>query len=78
MSRAAACKSWARCEPDWSPDGKRRACSMSRLLYLLDVDGKDTRIIPAQRGPGNDAAWSPDGKWLAFAGNSRGIIDDAG
>ncbi len=53
----------------WSPDGKRLACSMSRLLYLLDVDGKGTRIIPAQRGAGNDAAWSPDGQWLAFAGN---------
>ncbi len=53
----------------WSPDGKTLAISSNRLLYLLDPDGRATRMIPSQKGYSVEPDWSPDGKWITFSGN---------
>ena len=51
-----------------SPDGRHIAYGdNNRDLWVLDVaTGKQTRISPLREGIG-DFAWSPDGRWLAYA-----------
>ncbi|MFL6451523.1 MAG: winged helix-turn-helix domain-containing protein [Bryobacteraceae bacterium] len=60
----------------WSPDGKS-LCFTSELgpsthhaLFLMSLDSRRVRpIYPQATSPGGDtaAAFSPDGRWLAFA-----------
>jgi len=69
-------------EPAWSPDGKRIAFTSNRSLpdpdrtyntdiWLVAADSKDKGAHPTQvtTNPGEDhqAAWSPDGKWIAYS-----------
>lgn len=56
--------------PVWSPDSKKIAYGDKRLsLWYVDLEsGKSTKV---DTGPYDDdlpvpAAWSPDGKWLAY------------
>jgi len=64
----------------WSPDGKELALTSNRhrkgfvqpaetLLYRLSVRTKKIKEVPGQlRGVKTDVAWSPDGRYLAYAG----------
>jgi tricorn protease len=56
--------------PKWSPDSKRIAYSDKRknLWYLDLATGKSTRVDtdPLALGGPPDAAWSPDGAWIAY------------
>jgi tricorn protease len=66
--------------PSWSPDGKRIACSDKRLnLWYIDLDtGKSTKVDTAPYDddyPPDTVAWSPDGKWLAFARQLKNYLD---
>ena len=69
-------------EPAWSPDGRRIAFTSNRSLpdpdrtyntdiWLVAADSKDKGAHPTQvtTNPGEDhqAAWSPDGKWIAYS-----------
>jgi len=69
-------------EPAWSPDGKRIAFTSNRSLpepdrtyntdiWIVAADSKDKGAHPTQvtTNPGEDhqAAWSPDGKWIAYS-----------
>jgi dipeptidyl aminopeptidase/acylaminoacyl peptidase len=69
-------------EPAWSPDGKRIAFTSNRSLpdpdrtyntdiWLVAADSQDKGTHPTQvtTNPGEDhqAAWSPDGKWIAYS-----------
>jgi dipeptidyl aminopeptidase/acylaminoacyl peptidase len=69
-------------EPAWSPDGKRIAFTSNRSLpdpdrtyntdiWLVAADSKEKGAHPTQvtTNPGEDhqAAWSPDGKWIAYS-----------
>jgi len=60
--------------PDWSPDGRRLAFSVTDLdgtkdLWVADLDGSNAQRIVDCQAPcawADDAAWSPDGTAIAF------------
>ncbi|HEY1423253.1 MAG TPA: S9 family peptidase [Candidatus Acidoferrum sp.] len=69
-------------EPAWSPDGTRIAFTGNRSLpdpdrtyntdiWIVAADNKDkgAHLTLATSNPGEDhqAAWSPDGKWIAYS-----------
>jgi Tol biopolymer transport system component len=66
---------------EWSPDSRKLAlsrvqgCEGDTAVYVVDRDGTHLRRLTgvSKRAPdislyGLDAAWSPDGQWLAFLG----------
>ncbi len=65
----------------WSPTENVLAISIRddgsqrQQLYLLPVDGeKPAELIAGQEGDNREAAWSPDGKYLAFAASRNSNI----
>lgn len=58
----------------WSPDGRRIAVtkrdSDANRVYVMDADGSGLRRLAEIESTG--PSWSPDGRFLLFAGNPRG------
>src|SRR4029079_9928064 len=57
--------------PTWSPDGKHIAYTNSaddgsRQIFVIDVDGKNTKQLTKDGNFNCYAAWSPDGKQIAY------------
>jgi Tol biopolymer transport system component len=63
--------------PELSPDGRRvavmRTVQTNQDIYLLDSVGP-TRFTFAASGEQYEA-WSPDGTWIAFGSNRKGVYD---
>jgi TolB protein len=63
----------------WSPSGDRIAypqCLDGRCnLYVVNADGSGTRQVAANA---DHAAWSPDGRWIAFTHNDVRVISPGG
>jgi dipeptidyl aminopeptidase/acylaminoacyl peptidase len=67
-------------EPAWSPEGMRIAFTSNRSqpdpdrtynkdIWIVAPDNKDKGVTQVTSNPGEDdqAAWSPDGKWIAYS-----------
>ena len=60
---------------EWSPDSKQLACRMSPTGKPDDENATDLAVVAVSGGAvrtlgviGGDFAWSPDGRWIAWAG----------
>jgi Tol biopolymer transport system component len=54
----------------WSPDGSAIAVGRGRLLLVVQVDGSRVDTVTSDMDEG--AAFSPDGRWLAYASRETG------
>jgi TolB protein len=57
--------------PIWSSDGQQllfeRGEVFDRDLWVMDADGSNQRDVTGMTGDETDAAWSSDGRSIAFA-----------
>ncbi len=70
--------------PEISPDGKRVVYEVSRTnwednpferdLWIADTATGDGHQLTASKKSSTNAAWSPDGKWIAFLSDRPGQI----
>jgi dipeptidyl aminopeptidase/acylaminoacyl peptidase len=69
----------------WSPDGSRMALGVNSYggatsadgLHVIDVaSGRDRQLTggPHRAGGMYSPAWSPDGRWIAYAGDRPGTV----
>src|SRR5438309_7936310 len=72
--------------PKISPDGKRVVYEVQkanwednafdRNLWIVDVATGESHALTSAKKSSTNAAWSPDGKWIAFLSDRPGQIKD--
>src|SRR5260370_11665897 len=72
--------------PKISPDGKRvvyevqkanwEENAFERNLWIVDVASGESRALTSAKKSSTNAAWSPDGKWIAFLSDRPEQIKD--
>jgi len=73
--------------PKISPDGKRVIYEQSRTnwdtnafdteLWIADVMSGARHLLSLRGSSSSDAAWSPDGRWIAFLSDRPGSLKDS-
>ena len=81
VTRLPCPKAWCR-DAAWSPDGSQIVFAASPELYppsktawdlwVVNVDGSESRELYAGRGGQRHPSWSPDGRRIAFSNNATG------
>jgi Tol biopolymer transport system component len=67
--------------PSWSPDGGQLLYSLNVdsegvFLYDLETDRTERLDQPTERGAGCRAAWSPDGRYIAYQSSRDLVLPD--
>jgi dipeptidyl aminopeptidase/acylaminoacyl peptidase len=73
--------------PEISPDGKRVIYEQSRTnwennsfdteLWVANADGSERHLLTVRAGSSSSAAWSSDGKWIAFLSDRPAALKDS-
>ena len=65
--------------PAWSPDGRQLLFTASapgrldsRQIYRMNADGSQRTQLTSNAGPHTNAAWSPEGTWIAYVSRAGG------
>jgi Tol biopolymer transport system component len=60
--------------PSWSPDGRSVAFDRNGDLWTMKANGSGAELVAEVPSSTAGIAWSPDGRWIAYAIADRGDI----
>ena len=63
--------------PGWAPAGRVIYCTSNQACFQSEPGSAGADLLLADLWPVRDAAWSPDGQWLAFSRFRTDLVDSA-